>query len=310
MVTPFISVVMATYNRGTTLEQGLEAVLNQNYPRDGYEVIIVDDASSDSTPDLLERWQDAYPGRLRCLRQQENQGPAAARNQGVATAQGTLIAFTDDDCIVAPDWLEQIRRGYDEPDIAGVGGQVLPHETDTTIQRYYDQYSPIAQPGMKDGVVRRIVTANASFRRDALLEVGGFDEQVRYAGGEDPDLCFRLRTLGYRLRYNPAAMVYHQYATSWQSFLRTYYRYGLGAAFFSMRHTELVEVESHAWLLRRAGWFLGMLLYPYRLWQHHREGTRGVDLLGFPLLDGLLALSYGTGMMRGYVVHGRPAREK
>ncbi len=301
--TPFISVVIPTYNRSASLQQGLAVALNQHYPADRYEVIVVDDASTDNTAALLEEWSQLYPHSLRIFTQEKNRGPAAARNRGIAASKGSLIAFTDDDCVVTPEWLVEIQSGYRDPETAGVGGRVRPLTVGSAIQRYYAHFSPISQPPIEAGAVRRIITANASFRRDVLLEVNGFDERVRFAGGEDPDLCFRIRSRGYRFHYNPGALVYHQYDSSWRSFVWTYYRYGLGAAFFSLQHTQKVQAESHGWLLGRLGWLLGMLAIPYRLWHNCQHGVRGADVVTFSVLDGLYALSFMVGMMRGYIAH-------
>jgi GT2 family glycosyltransferase len=298
---PSISVVMPTHNRSASLEQGLAALLSQRYPLDRYEIIVVNDASTDRTPVLLKTLEETYTGRLRVFHQDRNRGPAAARNRGVAESKGSLVAFTDDDCVVAPNWLEQVQRGYQEPGIVGVGGEVLPLATDSTIQRYYARYSVIAQPAMQQGQIWYLVTANASFKRDCLLEVGGFDETLTIAGGEDPDICLRLRQLGYRFGYNPQAIVYHNYTSSLSAFLHTFRNYGEGTAFYELRHRDV-------FLGHHALWSIGMLVWPYRLWRHHQAGLRGLDLLAFPFVDALRALSFLLGLGYGHVVHGEMGR--
>ena len=294
---PFISVVMPTYNRSHFLDRGLTALLNQCYPHACYEIIVVDDASTDETEDILERRRQAQPERLHILRQDRNRGPAAARNRGVAEAKGALIAFTDDDCVVAPDWLDQIRRGLEEPRVAGVGGRVLAYETDSAIQRYQARYSAIAQPHMRQGEILLLITANALFRREALLEVRGFPEQLTSAGGEELYLCHQLLDRGYVFRYNPEALVYHRYSTSWRIFANTYYRYGQGKAFQQMRDPDS---EFHISLL----WQISLLVLPYRLCRHFRWGVRGSELLSFTLLDGLRGLGHLLGLGRGYRLYG------
>jgi GT2 family glycosyltransferase len=279
----------------------LTALLDQSHPHDRYEVVVVDDASADATPAVLERWQEAHPGRLRCLHQERNRGPAAARNRGVAKARGQLIAFTDDDCVVIPDWLKQIQRGLEEPGIVGVGGQVLPLGTDSTVERYQARHSAIARPAMRQGEVTSIVTANAVFKRDVLLEVGGFPERLTFAGGEETELCGRIRESGHRLGFNPEAVVYHRYDASWRAFLRTFFRYGQGTAFHQMRHRE----PGFGLLLR---WHVGMLVWPYRLWRHCQWGERGKDLVSFTLLDSLRGLGFLLGVGCGYYVYSKEGR--
>jgi GT2 family glycosyltransferase/glycosyltransferase involved in cell wall biosynthesis len=293
---PSISVVMPTCNRSHYLDQSLTALLNQHYPETCYEIIVVDDASTDETQALLERWRQAQPDRLHVLRQDRNGGPAAARNRGVAEARGTLVAFTDDDCVVAPDWLEQIQRGLEDPRVTGVGGQVLPDTTDTAVQRYQARFSAIAQPHMRQGEVVLLITANALFRREAVLEIGGFPEQLTSAGGEELYLCHRLLDRGYAFRYNPEALVYHRYSSSWRTFANTYYRYGQGKAFQQLRYPD---TQFHLSLL----WHLALLVIPYRLYRHFRRGVRGSDLLSFTSLDGLRGFSSLLGIARGYHVY-------
>jgi GT2 family glycosyltransferase len=292
---------MPTYNRANCLKERLGALLDQHYPPDQYELIVVDDASTDETTVLLKHWEATHGGRMRVLRQERNRGPAAARNRGVAEARGVLIAFTDDDCVVTPDWLEQIQCGYREPGIVGVGGEVLPLATDSPIRCYFARYSTIAQPATRQGQILYLITANASFRRDILLQVGGFDETLAIAGGEDPDLCLRLGQLGYRFGYNPRAIVYHDYASSLSAFLHTFRNYGEGTAFNELRHRD---VFSGHHVLGSSG----MLVWPYRLWRHHQAGVRGLDLLAFPFLDALRALSFLLGLGYGHAVHGKKGR--
>ncbi len=192
-----------------------------------YEVVVVDDGSADTTPEVLAAI--SHP-RLRVVRQ-DNGGPAAARNRGVKEANGELIAFTDDDCRPHADWLVQLLGPFADPSVAAVGGRTLPVSTDDVISRFMTHRHYQELPREIDGEIRWVVTCNAALRRSALEQVGGFDESFPVPGGEDTELCSRLRGAGYVLAVAPEAVVLHDH--SWRSlraFYDTWRRYGRGDA--------------------------------------------------------------------------------
>ncbi len=197
------------------------------------EIVLIDDAS----PRPLDEVVAAYPRLgITYIRNEQNAGPASSRNLGVARAGAEFLAFTDNDCCVAKDWLPHIYGSIagSPSDIGGVGGRVVAAGKDL-VSRYYD-YHKILDPWYFRGKFYYLTTANAIFKRHAFEVVGGFDESVRQAGGEDPGLCFKLQNAGYGLGYNPDALIYHQYESSIRAFMRTFYRYGYGCAGQSAKH--------------------------------------------------------------------------
>ena len=122
-----ISVIIPTYNRCQLLKECLESLGRQTYPLSDIEVMVVNDGSTDGTEAFLEDFKTRAPFQFRYFRQQ-NKGPAAARNLALQNAKGNLIAFTDDDCTVDPDWLKEFAKGFQEKRIAGYGGAVRPKE--------------------------------------------------------------------------------------------------------------------------------------------------------------------------------------
>ena len=222
-----VSVVIPTFNRVYHLEKCLEALEDQDLSGDAYEVIVVDDGSTDDTLSLLEHASRAGSGRIRYL-VQENAGPAAARNRGLQHASGTFVAFTDDDCVPERTWLRSFLESVpDRTDWAGVGGRVI-RIRDTLISRYIDYAGPM-QPGTaRDGTVTYLVTANAMYRRDLLEEVGGF--HPRLSCGEDSELSGRLRDKGYTLTSCEHAVVRHHHRDSISGLYKTFWCYGLGSA--------------------------------------------------------------------------------
>lgn len=218
-----ISVIVATRNRAGLLAGCLRA-LSAQLLRPA-QVVVVDDESRDDTSVLLEREDRAGRLPLAIVRMARNVGPAAARNRGLAIATGDFIAFTDDDCEPATNWLAALSAAFLAGDhrLAGVGGRVLPAHPGLVAD--YMTFHRILEPPPSCSY---LVTANCMYRRAALDRVGGFDERVKTPGGEDPGLAWALRRHGYCFSFCEDAVVRHHYRESIGDFLRTFYRYGRG----------------------------------------------------------------------------------
>jgi GT2 family glycosyltransferase len=158
-------------------------------------------------------------------RLERNGGPARARNRGIALATREWIAFTDDDCEPEPDWLVALATRTNEvpAEVAGIGGRVLP-ASPGLIADYMTLHRILEPPPS----CSYLVTSNCIYRRQVLLDVGGFNENVRRPGGEDPGLSFAVRQAGHLLEFCPEAVVRHHYRESVIDFLQTFYRYGRG----------------------------------------------------------------------------------
>ena len=222
-----ISVVIPTFNGLPWLLKSLEGLERQRYPYDEFEVVVVDDGSEDGTLQELQAFQKRSRLHLAPLRQC-NRGPAAARNAGLKIAKGDLIAYLDSDCVPEPDWLTTLKQSFSEEPIVGVGG--LRRLQPTTLVNRYLAFYRIFEPKVHRGEVLYLVTGNCCFQRTALLEVGGFNEAFTKPGGEEVELCYRLRAQGYRLQYNPQCVVTAFDARTPCQFLRTFYHYGYGLA--------------------------------------------------------------------------------
>ncbi len=225
---PRSTVVVPTFNRSKSLRRTLRSLTVQRLVP--AEVIVVDDHSTDDTPSVCESLMHAsFPFTLRFIRQRRNLGPAAARNLGVAHARHDIILFTDDDCEPEPRWALELLAAYQaSPCLAGVGGPILSAEP-TSVGLFFDHHR-LLDPKFVGSNSRPayLVTANASYRREWLLRVGGFDEDLRRAGGEDPGLSFKVSAAGGRLGFAPNAVVRHHYPTRLRSLFRMFWNYGYG----------------------------------------------------------------------------------
>ena len=181
-----LSVVIPTFRRPELLCRCLEAVFAQTLDPHAFEVIVVDDGHSDDTQAVVDAFKARIGPVVRCLRPRHGRGPAVARNAGWRAAYAKVIAFTVDDTLPAPDWLEQGERAL-APELVAVCGRVAVPRAGGAAGRSTD-HEPMAR-GLETA---EFVTANAFVRRSALLTVGGFDERFQRAWREDSDLQFRL----------------------------------------------------------------------------------------------------------------------
>ncbi|MBZ0278919.1 MAG: glycosyltransferase, partial [Anaerolineae bacterium] len=196
-----------------------------HYPADRFEIIVVENGSTDNTAEIVA----AYPPPVRLLRSQER-GPAAARNLGVACSGNDIVAFTDADCIAHPDWLTELVRGYDDSDVGGIGGAILPYEhSDRNLYEWFAELHPPLQNFIsgEHEFLPHLYTANASYRRSVINRVDNFNPAM--VTGEDVDLAWRVQLHTHlELRYAPQAVIYHHHRSTLSGLARQYRNYGFG----------------------------------------------------------------------------------
>jgi len=196
-----VSVVVPTYRRPDLLARCLESLARQRFPRDGYEVLVCDDAASSATKKQVGALREAWGNRpaLRYVPVAGTRGPAGARNLGWRSAKAEIIAFTDDDTVPEAEWLAHGVSAL-APGVAAVAGA-----TEMPIPEPPNDYERDAA-----GLTRsEFITANCFVRRSALQAVGGFDPRYTMAWREDSDLHFALLDSGLAVRREPRARVLH-----------------------------------------------------------------------------------------------------
>ncbi len=195
-----ITVVAPTYQRVDRLRRLVAGLEAQTLARDRFEVVLVDDASGDGTPAVLADLAARSPLQLRVLRRDENGGPAAARNTGWRTAAGEVVAFVDDDCTPEPGWLAGLERAFARnPRLGVVQGWTRAAEGPRgqwTIAREISDETPWFEG------------CNIAYRRVALEETGGFDEEIRWYG-EDTSAGWKVLDAGFERDFEPGAVVTH-----------------------------------------------------------------------------------------------------
>lgn len=206
MSAPEVSVVVATYQRADRLPRLIAALEAQTLDRDRFEVVIVDNGSTDETATVLAQLCGDATIDLRTVRVPVNQGPGRGRNFGWRVAAGEVIAFTDDDCAPAPCWLEEGLRALGE--WAGVVGRTDPDPA------FEHRRGPFSRT-QKVRSATYMPTCNVFYRREDLEAVGGFDDAVRAKGGEDTDLAWRIADLlGADFTFADDAVVLHDISRS------------------------------------------------------------------------------------------------
>src|SRR5436190_11367635 len=227
---PKVSVVVATYNGSRTLQNCLESLGRLNYA--DYEVILVDDVSTDRTPDIAR----SFP-QVRYLRQ-TNQGLSAARNTGIGAATGEIVAFTDDDCRADEDWLYYLVNDLLRSDFAGIGGHnFLPPEDSSVAAAVMASPGGPAHVLLTDTEAEHIPGCNMAFYKWALEEIGRFDPIFRKAG-DDVDICWRLQDGQFKIGFSPAAFVWHYRRSTVKAYLKQQTGYGEAEALLINKHPE------------------------------------------------------------------------
>jgi glycosyltransferase involved in cell wall biosynthesis len=222
------SVIIPTYARPGQLRSCLGSLTRLEYPRERFEVLVVDDGS----PEPLERVIEPFRGRLNLtLLRQPNGGPGSARNTGAARARGRFLAFTDDDCWPAPDWLCRLEARFAQAPGHLIGGRTLNRLTGNLYaaasQLIVDAVYAFYNRG--PGTARFFASNNLAVPTDRFRRIGGFDGAGFPFASEDRELCDRWLHRGYRMTYAPEAVVLHAHPLTLARFCQQHFAYGRGA---------------------------------------------------------------------------------
>jgi glycosyltransferase involved in cell wall biosynthesis len=294
---PIVSVVVPVYNGAATIATCIEALLAQTYPSQLTEIIVVDNNSTDGTPDLVSR----YPVTL--LHERAIQTSYAARNRGIEHARGELVALTDADCTPRPDWLSRLIEPFSNGEVGAVLGVVADSPPQSLVEEFTGRVQPFSHPDRKG--LKSLITGNVAIRRSAFAIIGLFEERLPTAG--DIDFGWRLQ-LEARLKVvdAPEARVLHRHRACLSGVFAQFRRYGLSEILLTTLYrgqAGSVTGRDEAW--RMANQFRALLSYVASIvtrfisWPWHRFERR---YLLWPLfllvvesgnvmgkLDGLLA---------------------
>jgi glycosyltransferase involved in cell wall biosynthesis len=320
------SVIIPVYNAQDLIPNLLEALAAQSRP--AHEILLVDDGSKDGTVEVAREWGDRRTDVPLRILQQENSGPAAARNFGAREATGDLLFFIDGDCIPETDWLEKMMEPFGDERLVGVQGAYRCKQTEIVARfcqlEIEDRYLRMN----REETIDFIGTYAAGYRREVFLENGLFDDRYPMASGEDADFSFRLAGKGLRMVFQPEAIVYHRHPTSLfkylkQKYWRAYWRnliyrrhrgrmlkdsYTPNTLKFQTLLGVLFPISFAALWLPGPGWLVpaGILAViiaftiPFSLWAAKKDLTVAIFSPVFLLLRTFaLAAGAGYGLLKG-----------
>jgi cellulose synthase/poly-beta-1,6-N-acetylglucosamine synthase-like glycosyltransferase len=252
---PFVSVIVPVRDGESTIPACLDSILATDYPPDRREILVVDNASSDGTPTLIQ----ARP--VRYLREPKR-GVSHARNRGIAESRGEILAFVDADCLVEPQWLTELVRPFEDPEVGAVAGDLQHVPPGTAAERQAARLLGNWQRFAFNSNPAYPITANAGYRREVLERIGGFDPHMARAQDVELGLRFHERS-GRRLAYAERATARHRNRTTQLGFFRQQlgWAYGaglVGAKFEAMGGEPVKPPRAHE--IARTGRGLGIVL--------------------------------------------------
>jgi cellulose synthase/poly-beta-1,6-N-acetylglucosamine synthase-like glycosyltransferase len=279
---PFISIVIPVFNGCRTIQLCLDAILQLDYPRNYYEVIVVDNNSTDGTPEFVRQ----YPVRL--IFEREYQGPHAATNTGILQGCGEIIAFTDADCVPKEDWLNKLVAPFIDEEVVAVGGRIEAFKPSSSVERFLNQAKPLKNcVRLSESFPMSIITANAAYRTKVLQKVGLFNKKM-YTGAE-VDLAWRVQwETRKRAVYVDDSIVYHKFSPSVRTMFRHFRIYGFSEIMLATLYKDIPGYplkpidQLHLMLrqLRAIFTYIGSFLYRFIIFLFYK---RDIDYVLSPV---------------------------
>lgn len=253
-----LSVVIPTYNRKEELSRCLAGFEYLKASRFSYEIIVVDDGGAVSVGDELGHQFTSLP--IRWLRQ-VNQGPATARNSGAKAARGKFVAFIDDDCLPDPEWLVMLFENLVAQPSGLIGGESVNGLPNNLFSEASQQLVRFLYAYFEGKNGRFFTSNNFALSRHLFLQIGGFDESMPLAAGEDREFCRRWLEAGLMMLFEPKAKVYHFHALSLRSFWQQHFNYGRGAKQY---HKLGAQQKQKKVKLEPLSFYWRLIFYPLR----------------------------------------------
>lgn len=335
---PTVSVVVCTFNGARGIGECLDSLAAQDYPADEFSIIVVDDGCTDNTAAIVKKYD------AQVITHKRNLGVQYARNTGLKAAMGEIIAYLDDDCVVAKDWLRQLVAPFADRNVVAVGGRVVAYKTDHLAERYMEasgygnpepllpgsginkhlyqrlyaylrhMYRPITV-ATQPVAVQAVYTANVAYRASALRGIGGFDSSLR--SNEDSDVATRLRAAEGTLMFAPAAAARHRHHQRvWHIVRQTFYRSGDTYDYYRKNHLlpplfpfplMYVALTFGLALMWPLAGFACMVVGPvllYNSWILHAVQTRNIEYVAYAYVQLAREMAALLGFLRAALKFG------
>lgn len=221
----FVSVIIPVLNGHKLIGECIDSIISQDYPKDNFEVIVVDNGSTDGTIDIVKNFQK--DNKNINLYHQKIKSSYAARNLGIVQSKGDILVFTDADCIADKYWLSNIVRYFSDKSVGGVAGEILPYSKDNIVEKYAVTEEILSQKRtFNSKFLPYAQTANAAYRRELISQIGYFDEVI---SGGDADYSWRMQLhTNYKIVYAQNAKVLHKHRTDLKGLFKQRFKHGYG----------------------------------------------------------------------------------
>jgi len=258
-----ISVIIPTLNRASTLKTTLVSILIQSFLEDEYEIIVVDNGSTDNTKQTVKKLNQSYNNRIKYF-YDERPGLHVGRHLGAKYAQGEILLYADDDIIASPDWVKEIYKCYSKKEVGAAGGKIIPEyevEPPNWLKIFHSGYLSLLDLGDEylEINTNEIYGCNLSIRRNILFELGGFHPDamprglIKYRSDGETALMNKVIKAGYNTVYNPKAYVYHVIPSSRLTinyFKKRAFNQGISDSFSLIRKCGKIEDDFYKNRLR------------------------------------------------------------
>lgn len=234
---PYISIIVPAYNAENTISRCIDSCINQSYPKDKYEIIVVDNNSTDNTATILNNYNIIYRKEVSI------KSSYAARNTGIKHARGDIIAFTDSDCIADNNWISSAVIEFNSDSIGCVAGKIIGHHYNTSVQEYLVKDNCLSQEHtLNHYFMPYPQTANALYRKDVLDKIGIFET---WKSGGDADLAWRMQlTTQYHIKYVQSSIIYHIHRSNFRSFFNQQKTWGYGSVLLHKKWRHIINKRS------------------------------------------------------------------
>ncbi len=291
---PFVSIIIPVFNAEKTIRNCLIALINQAYPSEGREIIIVDNGSCDNSVEIIEE----FPVQLFFEKRAHNS--YMARNTGIGHARGEIIAFIDADCIAEKKWLRSLVEPFQDKRVGVVAGEVLSDKPNNLIQGFYEYAGFLKQEKKVKNKIAALGAGNIALRKQIFDIVGNFDENFQWGGDNDFGIRIQKET-DYLIQFADNAQVYHFHRASLKSLIKHAYTYGLGKGRFRVKHTAQnksargTSIIWNVYMLFR--FIIGIVILPLYSLKISKEGKSISESIIYPVLDKMFCIIEQIGII-------------
>jgi len=291
---PIISIIVPVFNAEKTIKRCLNALTKQTYQNEKYEIIVVDNDSTDNSANIIRE----FPVVL--LSEKRAHNSYMARNRGLSHAKGEILAFIDADCIADKNWLKNLVKPFQDESVGVVAGEVLSDKPRNLVQGFYE-YSEFLKQGKKvTSKIAALGAGNTALRKNIFDIVGTFDADFRWGG--DNDLGIRIqKETNYLIKFAENARVYHTHRASLKGLIKHAYTYGLGKGRFRVKHSaqnKFAKGTSISWNLYMLFRFIaGIVILPLYSLKMTKESRIISESIIYPCLDKIFCIIEQIGII-------------